>query len=251
VSPSLAVAIASRLLLPKADSSQSDCEDSISIDLQALRFAVADGATEAFDSGRWARYLTTAWTSPSSRTLEGYDFVGRVRPLGERLEKKWFGRTLPWYLEEKAAGGSFAAFLGLQLTPAWTWSAVAVGDVCLIVERDLAVQQSFPLSSADEFSNRPILIASKTDTEVTKQALRLGQGVCLPGDVLLIMSDAIACWYLGHATSSGELLGEFHRALDSIAAFSILIGRERESRRLRNDDVAVVKLVLSEAERGE
>ncbi len=242
---SLVVAIASRLLLPKADSSPSDCEDSISIDLQNLRFAVADGATEAFDSRRWARYLTKAWTSPSSKTLEGYDFVERVRPLGERLEKKWFGRALPWYLEEKAAGGSFAAFLGLGLTPAWTWSAVALGDVCLIIERERAVQQSFPLSSANEFSSRPILVASKTDIDITKQSVRLGQGVCLPGDVLLMMSDAIACWYLGHAASSSDLLDDFHRALDDTATFSTLIERERTSRRLRNDDIAVVKLVLS------
>jgi hypothetical protein len=121
----------------------------------------------------------------------------------------------------------------------------------LIVERDLAVQQSFPLSSPDEFSSRPILVASKTDTDIAKQSLRLGQGVCLPGDVLLMMSDAIACWYLGHAASTRELLDDFHAALDNTAAFATLIERERTSRRLRNDDVAVVKLVLSETGRGE
>jgi hypothetical protein len=251
VASSPAVAVASRLLLPKADSSPSDCEDSISIDLQNLRFAIADGATEAFDSRRWARYLTQAWISPSSRELEGYEFIERVRPLGERLEKKWSGRALPWYLEEKAAGGAFAAFLGLQLTPAYTWSAIALGDVCLIVERGLAVQLSFPLSSADEFSSRPILVASKTDTDTTRQALRLWQGICLPGDVLLMMSDAIACWYLGHAASNRSLLDDFHRALDNIGEFATLVERERTARRLRNDDIAVVKLVLGEAERGD
>jgi hypothetical protein len=242
----LAIAVSSRQLLPKADTSVSDCEDSISMDVPHLRFAVADGATEAFDSRRWARYLTRAWASHSSRALEDYGYVERVRPLGERLEKKWSGRRLPWYLEEKAAGGSFAAFLGLQLTPDGQWSAVALGDVCLILERDRVVETSFPLSSADDFSTRPVLLASKTDTDATRQALRLSRGVCLGGDVLLLMSDAIACWYLGHATSSRDLLDEFHIALADSSAFATFVDRERMSRRLKNDDVAVLKLVLSD-----
>ena len=242
---SLAVSVASRQLLPKADCSPSDCEDSIAIDIPRLRFAIADGATEGFDSRRWARYLTRAWVSPSSGTLDTFDFIDRVRALGERLEEKWTGRQLPWYLEEKATGGAFAAFLGLQITPDWTWSAVALGDSCLIIERDRTVEQAFPISSADAFSSRPILVASNPDKDAAKQVLCLGQGVCLSGDVFLLMSDALACWYLGHAASSRDLLGEFHSALGDTSAFSTLIERERTLRRLRNDDVAVVKLVLS------
>jgi len=251
VAPSLAVSITGRQLLPKADSAPSDCEDSISIDLRLLRFAVADGATEAFDSRRWARYLTHAWISLSSRTLTPHELVEGVRTLGQRFERKWSGRCLPWYLEEKASNGSFAAFLGLELTLEWTWFAVALGDVCLIVERDRTVQESFPLSSAEEFSSRPTLVASKIDTGATNQTLRVGQGVCLSGDVLLLMSDAIACWYLGQAALSPELLEEFHSALADRSAFSSLVERERTSRRMRNDDVAVIRLVLSVTENGD
>src|SRR5262249_37303942 len=125
-------------------------------------------------------------------------------------------------------------------------SAVALGDVCLIIERERGVQESFPLSSANEFSSRPILVASKTDIDITKQSVRLAQGVSLPGAVLLRMTVAIACWYLRHASSNAAPRDDFHRALDDTATFSTLIERERTSRRLRNDDIAVVKLVLSE-----
>jgi hypothetical protein len=250
VTAPLAVTVASRQLLPKADTAPSECEDSIAIDISRLRFAVSDGATEGFDSRRWARYLTRAWVSPSSGALDTFDFIDRVRALGERLEEKWAGRRLPWYLEEKASAGAFAAFLGLQITPEWTWSALALGDCCLIIERDRTLAQAFPLSSPDDFSNRPILVASKTDRDASKQALRLGQGVCLPGDTFLLMSDAIACWYLGHATSNRELLDDFHSALCDTSALVALMARERTSRRLRNDDVAVIKLVLGAAENG-
>lgn len=244
----LAVSVSSRRLLPKADTSASDCEDSISVNLACSRFAVADGATEAFDSKRWARYLTRAWTSHSSRALDALDLVERLRPLGERLESRWSGRRLPWYLEEKAAGGSFAAFIGVTLDSAGTWSAVALGDACLIIERDRKVLTSFPLSSADDFSSRPVLVATKTNVAETRQALRLGTGACLGGDVLLLMSDAIACWYLGHATGNHDLLARFHSALVDPNAFAFFVDAERSSRRLRNDDVAVVTLVLTDAQ---
>lgn len=248
--PWLAVSVSGRQLLPKADSSPSDCEDSISLDVPHLRFAVADGATEAFDSRRWARYLTRAWILRSSTSLDGFGLVEAAQVLGQRLNQKWTGRQLPWYLEEKAASGAFAAFLGLQLKREGTWSAVAIGDVCLIIETSGAVQTSFPVSSADDFSSRPILVGSKADAEVMKQALRFGQGVCLSGDVLLLMTDAIACWYLRHATANRDLLAEFHASLGDTAAFSTLVDRERTQSRLRNDDVAVVRLTVGDTEHG-
>jgi len=246
---SLTVVVTSRQLLPKKESAPSDCEDSIAIDIARLRFAVADGATEGFDSRRWARYLTRAWVR-ASETLTAFELIDKVRLLGERLEGKWTGRQLPWYLEEKAAGGAFAAFLGLQITREWTWSALALGDCCLVVERNRTVEQAFPISSADDFSSRPILVASKPDKDEARQCLRLAQGACLPGDVFLLMSDAIACWYLGHGVPGRSALDEFHSALDETGAFSTWVERERVSRRLRNDDVAVVRLVLGTSDRG-
>lgn len=243
--PSLAVVVAARLLLSKSDAPFSECEDSIAVDGELLRFAVADGATEGFDSRRWARYLTRAWISPTSVPLAPCDLVERIRALGARLERRRAGRSLPWYLEEKASGGAYAAFLGLQVTSSWTWSAVALGDTCLIIERNGAVELAFPISSAEDFSSRPVLVASKTDAGMTRQAMRLEEGVCLPGDVLLLMSDAIACWYLGRAVTDRRLIDEFHDALGDSAVFTSFIERERSAHRLRNDDVAVVKLVVN------
>ena len=33
--------------------------------------------------------------------------------LGSRLSRRWAGRTLPWYAEEKASSGAFASFIGV------------------------------------------------------------------------------------------------------------------------------------------
>jgi hypothetical protein len=234
-------------VLPKSGGGPRECEDSIAIDIARGRFAIADGATEGFDSRRWARYLTRAWVSASSGNLAPGELPECVRALGQRLARRWAGHALPWYLEDKAHDGAFAAFLGVELTTSGTWSAVALGDTCLVIERGGRIAHSFPLASADEFSNRPMLVASRGNGDDTRERMRVGRGECLAGDVLLLMSDAIACWYLGHATANRDQRDAFHGALPEPASFSSFVARERAARRLRNDDVAVVKLVFGAA----
>jgi hypothetical protein len=45
------------LLLPKMAHRLSECEDAVGIDATRHRFAIADGATEAFDARNWAQRL--------------------------------------------------------------------------------------------------------------------------------------------------------------------------------------------------
>lgn len=241
---SLGIATVARVLLPKRDAPLHECEDAIAIDIDSLCCAVADGATEGFDSRRWARYLTRAWVSRSTE-VEGLDLGGCVRPLGERLERRWAGRALPWYLEEKAASGAFAAFVGVRFTRSWTWSAVAIGDACMVVERDGRIHQSFPLSSASEFSSRPILVPSRPVGRMDG-VIQLAHGLCEPGDVILLMSDAICAWYFAHAVSEGDLHGAFHRAMSAEGEMARFVAVERGAGRLRNDDVAIVRLAIAE-----
>jgi hypothetical protein len=56
------------------------------------------------------------------------------------------------------------------------------------------------------------------------------------------MSDAIACWYLGHPARRARLV----RALTDRDAWSLgdLMDGERGSGRLRNDDVAILLVGL-------
>src|SRR5215471_5017300 len=101
--------------LPKAGAEWAEYEDAIGINRAALRFAVADGATESFASAAWARLLVSNWvTEPSAISPEG--FQAMVSRLGADLHAEWSGADLAWYAEEKAERGSHAAFAGLQLT---------------------------------------------------------------------------------------------------------------------------------------
>src|SRR2546430_15397163 len=89
------------ILLPKSGLRPSECEDAIGIRRDLGRFCIADGATEGFDSRRWARLLTKHWVA-STRILTREELRSWLKSLSERFERHWAKRSLPWYTEEKA-----------------------------------------------------------------------------------------------------------------------------------------------------
>ena len=125
--------------LQKAGNSPDEYEDAFWLPHDAhkqrtvYRYAIADGATETSFSGLWARLLVEA---------HGEGKIGIVsdQQILEPLQQRWTAvvceRPLPWYAEEKAQQGAFAAFLGLRLTcpgrrSPGRWRAMAMGDSCL------------------------------------------------------------------------------------------------------------------------
>ncbi|HEX7770780.1 MAG TPA: hypothetical protein VF435_00065, partial [Pyrinomonadaceae bacterium] len=178
-----------QLLLPKLDHDASECEDAIAFDIHTARFAVTDGATEAFHAQQWARNLAEHWVR-NEATLTVEDFRAWVANEGRELHDSWSGLTLSWYSEEKARTGSFAAFVGVELdlksnTP--SWKAIALGDACLLHCRGGALLKSFPLSRSESFKSSPILVASKAALhESTMSSAVVDSGTCEDGDVLLL-----------------------------------------------------------------
>src|ERR1043165_473869 len=107
--------IARQFVLPKEGSADEECEDAVAQSADSSRFAVADGATEAFDARRWAARLADEWVGAKSAPLTVEEFRPWLAEQGEWLRAYWEGRRLPWYAEEKRRAGSFAAFVGLRL----------------------------------------------------------------------------------------------------------------------------------------
>src|ERR1051326_102845 len=164
----------SLFVLPKEGARAEECEDAAAADDAALCYAVADGATEAFDAGRWARLLAEDWVRAQSPPTAADEFRAWAAAQGERLHAGWSELSLPWYAEEKRRAGSFAAFVGIRfdeedagvapdtggnkagargveqnrrgerglpveheqrVEPVLSWRAVALGDSCLVQTR--------------------------------------------------------------------------------------------------------------------
>lgn len=233
-----------QLLLAKLGHEASECEDVIAGDMQNGRFAVADGATEAFDARNWAERLAQHWVQEDA-TLTVEEFRSWVAAEGRELQDSWKGLTLSWYSEEKARTGSFAAFVGVEfdLRTEWpSWKAVALGDACLFHCRRGELLKSLPLSRSESFNTAPVLVASDPSLhDSSMESVVIDTGSCESGDVLFLMSDAAASWFLQRREQNDFAVEEL-LATKSDEELRQFFNEERLAAKIRNDDLAVVRL---------
>jgi len=211
--------------------------------------AIADGATESSYSRLWAKQLSRAagLRLPSDEAA--------LRELLRPLQKQWAGyvaqriqkHALPWYVEEKASSGAFAALLSLQLDNTNNWRAVAVGDCCVAHLRKARLCQSFPLTRAAEFTQRPYLLSSLPARNGLLHAnLHVADGNWQAGDVFLLMTDALAHWSLAEAEAGAE---PWQTLIcldpDDAAGFETWLAPLRSARAIRNDDVTLLRVCVT------
>jgi hypothetical protein len=240
-----------RFVLPKEGSAADECEDAVAQSADASRFALADGATEAFDARNWAARLAESWVGAERAPLTAEEFRAWLAEQGEHLSAAWEGRKLPWYAEEKRRAGSFAAFVGLRLGACGggvCWEAVALGDSCLVQMRGAEMLAAVPVSRPEEFNSSPPLVPSNEAMyEAALARLVNASGYAASGDVFLLMSDALSAWYFEALSGGDGRAAEFDSLLAASEndALAGLVRRERSSKRMKDDDVAAVRITLS------
>jgi len=246
------VVIAKKFWLPKHGSSKTEYEDACSIASQDLRFAVADGATEASFSGIWAKQLVRAFAGKRlSLPLQ----LDELKPL----QAQWYSivhrNPLPWYAEEKVNNGAFAAFLGLELTEEkngagvlkQTWRASVAGDTCLVQIRKNSILDSFPFKNSISFNNHPNLLGSLIFfNESSDRLISHHVGTWGSDDVFFLMTDALACWFF-RSYEQGQEPWNILSNLDAerkVSFESFVVGL-RSTGAIKNDDVTLVCINVS------
>jgi len=222
---------------PKHGHSADEYEDAFAADPQASRFAVADGASESSFAGLWARLLVEGFVHPVPNWLEA-----ARRNWAARVD----GQALPWYAEAKRDDGAFATLLGLVLTEGH-WHGLAVGDSCLFQVRQDRLIEAFPLRRSADFGNRPRLIGSRPPAGAGREAHAEGQGAWQSGDRLLLMTDALAHWFLRRHEAGDrpwQELAPFAAGPEANAAFAEWVEGRRRSDGLRNDDVTLALIAV-------
>jgi len=120
---------------------------------------------------------------------------------------------------------------------------IALGDTCLLHCRGSALLKSFPLSRSESFNSNPILVASNAALhDSTMSSVVVDSGVCENGDVLLLMSDGAASWCL-QRFENGDFDPHFLTGKDDEELRRFFDG-ERQAGRIRNDDLAVVRIEI-------
>ncbi len=247
--------------LPKAGNSLDEYEDAFRVaypehdearDGGAVRVAVADGASESAFAREWADALADAFVSRPPQlcgltedSLNAWLLAPRER---WRAQVPW--DRLPWHGEAKTRAGAFATLLGLTIevvpdySPRLRWRALAVGDSCLFVVRGDRLAVSFPLEGASEFDTTPALVCSNpANAGRMWEGLSRRSGECEVGDLFILASDALACWFLTRGAAGAqpwESLGALDRA-----DWEGWVDGQRRAGLMRNDDTTMVALEVA------
>ncbi|WP_165822625.1 protein phosphatase 2C domain-containing protein [Paenibacillus montanisoli] len=243
--------------MPKAGNRQDEYEDAFNRSIQInkdttnYRFAIADGASESSFADLWAKLLASGYCNGK---FDDRPLQKSISKLSRVWQKKLQGKDLPWYAQEKLSSGAFAAIAGItfRLTDAsfTAFDAVAIGDSCIFQIRNDKMIAAFPMSSADEFHNRPVLISSNAaNNGPLKDFVRTWSGIAKAGDSFLLMTDALACWLLTRYEEDLSVIKKLY-GLASEQDFTRFVHAERKSISrdggfyLRNDDVTFIRVKL-------
>jgi hypothetical protein len=243
--------------LPKEGSTEEEYEDAFfprhaqSLSGDRLRFAVADGATEASFSRLWARMLVRAFVR---RTLDLPPELDQLSRLREQWMEAVHGKTLPWYAEQKAASGAFSALVAIEFTEEGSgseqrrdWRAVAAGDSCLFHLTGNKIGRGFPVGESAAFSNSPDLLGTIATPQVDDARLLLEtSGNWARRDQFLLMTDALACWFLKSSEEGGKpwlTLSEAEAGGEW--GFREFIAKLRVDGVIKNDDVTLMRIELA------
>jgi len=251
-------AVVQAFWLPKHGNSPEEYEDaycpknwdSYDREVQYVRLAVADGATEASFSGPWALQLARAYCN-------GKMLPEKISDHLAELQHKWKTRVhtkaLPWYAEEKLESGAFAAIAGIDIRhEGQLWKAFAIGDCCIFHTRADAILASFQMDSAEQFDNRPLLLSSAAHgNERVLESVKSAVGTWETGDTFYLMSDAMAAWFLRHASLPTADTVQYIKHLRTQSEFADFVALQRSDRRedgtpmMRNDDVTLLSCTVT------
>lgn len=253
-----------RLWAPKAGNSAGEYEDASRVVYPGhyapgggvARAVVADGASESAFAKSWAEILadTFAENPLDLSNLNGAALAKWLEPAQKRWHEAVPWPRLPWHGEAKARNGAMATLLGVtfrerQNRRGLEWQAVAVGDCCLFIVNNGRVNNgrlalSWPLARAAQFNNEPALIGSNP---ANNQGLwpRVNQisGECAPGDVMLLASDALACWIL-REREAGRQPWQTLMHMKPGPEWANWLQTRRKERAMRNDDATALLIEI-------
>ncbi len=231
-----------------------DWEDGAALDLSSGRFAVADGASAAYRAREWAAWLVESYLAapPTTKPSAVLEWLAAVAN-DWKTEDSAGGSDVEWYHQDAARRGSFAAFVGTRFEPSLetsfatpkgelTWSAVAVGDCCLLQVRGDQLMTAFPLSDPTEFGSAPVLVPSAADKlPLLRGRVHTITGNARPGDVILLSSDAFAKFML---TEAAPDLWRVLRSIKDNRQFTELLHYLWTQNALEVDDVTLLRVII-------
>lgn len=221
-------------------------------DSPMVRFAVADGATETYESGRWVDQLIGSFMSPDQVGGSGWPEFERssMSAWFAAMQREWQAAASAGtdYIEEmKIRQGTLATFVGGQIlrldTQTPIWQGAALGDSVLFHVRGGTLIDQFPRMRSSDFASSPEGISTLPArlNRMTEQ-LQFRQGTLAPGDLLYVATDAFAKWMTICAEKGDPALWPLLGGLVHPEVFSQLVTAQRRAMAMKDDDVTLMRI---------
>ena len=235
------------------DYSDDNC-DASAVNETSQAFAIADGASQSFNSGDWARLITTQWVSSDSPV--------DITEVAEHCASKWLELSeralvsLPRdsLIREKMAEGSsatFGAIRPVRIRDNIFWQIITVGDVLIVATQrksdgERYVLRTFPYSIGSNFgegtphqiSTNPPFVRTTVNTALERPA----QGL-----EFVLMTDAVARHIFDNLTRSTKITDLLPFLNQDQQAFINWVDAQRALSLLDDDDSTVLDLSLPRA----
>ncbi|MGH7138527.1 MAG: hypothetical protein ACREHD_22490, partial [Pirellulales bacterium] len=190
--------------LPKDADETAQYQDAFSLDAETGRAAIADGVSSAIFSGPWARLLTLGVVAEPPPLEDTAAFQAWLADKRTAWANGIDTNRLTWYQRPKMVDGAMTTLLWLELLPTETNAeglatryqlrTFAIGDTCLFHVRERELLYWFPLESSAGFGLNPAVVGS-VDRQLDHQLeFKAREQECLPGDLLVLATDAVALW---------------------------------------------------------
>jgi len=216
-------------------------EDVFAFDQAVTRIALSDGASESFDSRTWAHLLVQSFERDPRPSADWLTTTLELYKSGIDLT------SLSWSKQAAFERGSFATLLGVEVHESGQQVSVfGVGDSVAVFLEEGAVARSFPLQKSLDFQVRPLLFSTRAGANgfTTDPNFRGKHSITVdvtPATTLLLMTDAIAAWFLTSVENATE---EWRRllALGSPEELQPLVREQRATGAMRVDDVTLLRV---------
>lgn len=211
--------------------------------------AVADGASESYDSRAWAQLLVRAYIQDQG--ISAPWVADRVQAYLATVDYS----SLSWSQQAGFERGSFGTLLGLGVSANGQDAQVlAIGDSLAVHVRRNVMLASFPFTEAEQFDARPQLLSTLSaandfvgDSEFFKESSSC-KWVVEPGDSIFLVTDAVGHWLLNEAQGGNAV--QVLLDISSPEDFESLVVAMRQERRMRLDDSTLIRVVVEVDEGG-
>lgn len=241
----------------KSGNTDKENEDALDFNLtnndNTFVAAVADGSTEGFLSKEWAKTLVKKFCTIDYNFNNINDFHKEFYNSCIHHWSKYFiqyinkrnssNNPIQWYEESGLSSGAYSSITGINVFSKTNKNFAviySIGDSCIFNINEDKISNAFPIDSPESFNNRPLLLASNNDNNKNSVKYYKSQKIELNhGEKILLMTDALACWFL---SNNNNMPWKTLEQIDELENFKKFIFDLRQNKKIKNDDTTLIEL---------